>query len=428
MSVDRLERRLPEVLTELSLPRVPDYVDDLLSRTERMSQRPGWTFLERWIPVSTYTDALSLRRPIPLRLLIAVALVLALIVAAVALYVGTQKHVPPPFGPARNGMIVSASAGDILAIDPATGASRKLIAGPHLCCSDVSPDGQHISYLRFGPLGDDDLAAMVIANVDGSTVREIPGQAIAAYDGGEWAPTGDRILVVNRSATLSIVDTATGAVTSVDLPFRAIQASWIGTTGDVLLTQQVTNTVPNGSTLDIYRLTPGATTGATLVATLQNAVDPPKVSPDGTKFLYFTWGPEPHRTGKIHVFDLAAKQDREVSPPEAPGSAHTEEWENPWWAPDSMHIAADRLTVADNYVAIISLAGGEPINVAPPPGAPAGGKCCNIIRVAPDAASVLVRYGPDATDPTYLFPISGGTGQKVSWSFGEEFSWQRLAP
>jgi len=31
MSIDRLERRLPEVMTELALPRIPDYVDELLS-------------------------------------------------------------------------------------------------------------------------------------------------------------------------------------------------------------------------------------------------------------------------------------------------------------------------------------------------------------------------------------------------------------
>src|SRR6185503_1607697 len=62
MSIDRLERRLPEVLTELSLPVMPDYVDNLLSRTERMSQRPGWSFPERWFPVRTIPAGLSLRR------------------------------------------------------------------------------------------------------------------------------------------------------------------------------------------------------------------------------------------------------------------------------------------------------------------------------------------------------------------------------
>ena len=78
MSIDRLERRLPEVLTELSLPRVPDYVDDLLSRTARTPQRPGWTFLERWFPVSAITDAMSLPQRLPLRPLVAIAILVVL--------------------------------------------------------------------------------------------------------------------------------------------------------------------------------------------------------------------------------------------------------------------------------------------------------------------------------------------------------------
>src|SRR6185503_3839333 len=102
MSIDRLERRLPEVLTELSLPRVPDYVDDLLSRTERMPQRPGWTFPERWFPVSAITSALQARRPLSLRPLIILAIVAALIVASLVWYVGSQRRPAPLTGLARN--------------------------------------------------------------------------------------------------------------------------------------------------------------------------------------------------------------------------------------------------------------------------------------------------------------------------------------
>src|ERR1041385_2800968 len=105
MSIDRLERRLPDVLNELALPRVPDYVDTMLSRTERMPQRPGWTFPERWFPVSVITSAISPARRPTLRPLIAVAVVIALIVAAVALYVGSRKHLPPLFRLARNGIV-----------------------------------------------------------------------------------------------------------------------------------------------------------------------------------------------------------------------------------------------------------------------------------------------------------------------------------
>ena len=118
MSIDRLERRLPEVLTELSLPSTPDYVDTLLSRTARTPQRPGWSFPERWIPVSTITSALPVRRPISLRPLIVFAVLLALIVASIAFYVGSRPRPAPLTGLARNGAVVTTSAGvGIVAID-----------------------------------------------------------------------------------------------------------------------------------------------------------------------------------------------------------------------------------------------------------------------------------------------------------------------
>ena len=96
MSMDRLERRLPEVLTELSLPAMPDYVDSLLSRTERTPQRPGWTFPERWFPVSTITAAFAPKRSIPLRPLIVLALLAALVAGALAFYVGSHQRQPAP--------------------------------------------------------------------------------------------------------------------------------------------------------------------------------------------------------------------------------------------------------------------------------------------------------------------------------------------
>ena len=51
MPTDRFERQLPALLTELAEPRTPDYLDDLLWQTANTSQRPAWSFLERWLPM-----------------------------------------------------------------------------------------------------------------------------------------------------------------------------------------------------------------------------------------------------------------------------------------------------------------------------------------------------------------------------------------
>ena len=52
MPTDRFERQLPDAPRPSSrTPRTPDYFDDLLGQTARTSQRPAWTFLERWLPM-----------------------------------------------------------------------------------------------------------------------------------------------------------------------------------------------------------------------------------------------------------------------------------------------------------------------------------------------------------------------------------------
>jgi hypothetical protein len=313
MSSDQLERRLPEILTELSLPRVPDYTEALLGRTARMSQRPAWTYPERWFPVSTLTTALApIRRPV-LRPLIILAVLVALVVASVAWFVGSQRHLPAPFGPARNGVIVTTNAaGDVVTVDPATNVSRTLLAGPNMCCPRISGDGQRVALLRV-PNDGADPTALVVMNIDGTTVREMPASLLSGLGELAWSPQGDRLLLTTASGP-KIVDVASGGVTSINAPSDITGAAWIGTSGDILLTAHVADTAPSGSTLDVYRLPAGSTGGATRITTLQHAVDVPQVSPDGSRFLYFVWGVEDRTHGRIHVFTFATGKDVAVTP------------------------------------------------------------------------------------------------------------------
>jgi sugar lactone lactonase YvrE len=425
MSADRLERRLPEVLTELSLPRVPDYVDNLLDRTARMPQRPGWTFLERWFPVSTLTATLSTRRQ-SLRPLIAVAILIALVMASIVWYVGSQRRPPPLFGPARNGVVVTNNAaGDLVSVDPDTGATRTLIAGQNVCCADVSPDGQRLAFLRtVVPNGD--ATGLAIANMDGSVVREFTEETVRGVTGFEWSPTGDRVLVTNESSVV-LLDVATGQVTPISVPhdisFNISRASWIGTTGDILLTAESPGTGADTGTFRAYRLPAGATSGATEVATLAYTVATPLVSPDGSRLLYFIWGPETRLQGKLHVFDFATGEDRAVTPEDAQAPADITEWENPVWSPDGSQIAAELYTAGPNRVAVIPADGGAPVLVGPAFPTSANGAA---IRFSPDGASLLVTYR--FNNETWLLPVSGAEGRRVPWALTEDLDWQRLAP
>ena len=413
MTTDRLERRLPEVLTELALPRVPDYVDDLLVRTARTPQRPGWTYLERWLPMSTFSAALPAGRRLSMRPLVAVLVLLALVIASIVLYAGSQRRLPPLFGLARNGAVVTAdAAGNIVSVDPSNGAMHTLVTGPNLCCAGFSPDGQHIAYLHVPNPGADP-AGLTVANLDGSTVRDIPSDVLTGLDWVEWTPSGDRLLLSDKYRA-RIFDVATGSVTNLVAPFRVSRASWIGTTGDILLTSFVSDTLTR-----MYRLPAGATSNPKQLAEIQYMVAPPVVSPNGSKFLYFIWGTEDRLHGDLHVFDFATGTDRALT---QEAFYDNQIWENPVWSPDGSAIAAELYGADDLYrIAVISAGGGDPVVIGP--GKPSGTNGAGI-RFAPDGQSLLVTYRSDNT--TWLLPVAGGDGRQVSWATSDDMDWQRL--
>ena len=75
-SSERYERRLPELLDELAAPRTPAYFNDILGQVGRTRQRPGWTFPERWLPMSAVSDRLQAAPRVPLRAVAVAALIL----------------------------------------------------------------------------------------------------------------------------------------------------------------------------------------------------------------------------------------------------------------------------------------------------------------------------------------------------------------
>ena len=142
----RLTTELPEILGELAMGPYPEYIDDVLATTAEVRQRSAWTFPERWLPMVDATRRPALVPGFPWRSFSTAMLLLALLLAAVAIYLGSQQRVPPPFGPARNGLIAYAEGGDIYhgrsrdadgnrhRVRPGGRRWSALFAGRHACC------------------------------------------------------------------------------------------------------------------------------------------------------------------------------------------------------------------------------------------------------------------------------------------------------
>ena len=107
---EQFGRSLAAWLDEEARNRVPAHLDEVLVHTTATRQRPWWSSPERWLPVQTTTLRLS---PAPRVIWILVVLALVIALGAVgALVVGSRQHpLPPPFGPARNGVIVYGGSG-----------------------------------------------------------------------------------------------------------------------------------------------------------------------------------------------------------------------------------------------------------------------------------------------------------------------------
>lgn len=232
---DPFERRITEAIDEIAAARPPDYLTDILRQTARKSQRPRWTFPERWISVDTALSRPGLARSLPVRPLLILALI-ALLALAAAAYIGSRRHVPLPFGPADNGALAYTQAGDIYVRDGVTGVSHVLVSTPGADAFPFfSPDGTMVGFSTTSDTGGEYLK---VANADGTNVRQLlPDPIISA--GAAWRPDSHAMAVdttVLGLHKLLIVPVDGSAVTEIDLgSLEPMSVAWRPPSGDALL-------------------------------------------------------------------------------------------------------------------------------------------------------------------------------------------------
>jgi Tol biopolymer transport system component len=214
---DHFERDLTVWFAETAAPRVPDYTDDLIRLTAGVSQRPRWSFPERWLPMSVVTLARRSLAPVPWRTIAALAVLALLIAATLAFVVGSRPKVPPPFGLADNGLVVYAEQGDLLAIDPVTRAVTSVVEGS---TEDLYPtfsrDGTRIVFERQRPNG---TQLYAVDATGGGEIRLTEPDAIGIY-GLTWSPDDKQLAYINGKLWIVAAD-GSGAK-ALDLPIDAV--------------------------------------------------------------------------------------------------------------------------------------------------------------------------------------------------------------
>ena len=425
MSIDRLARRLPHVLTELAAPTVPDYFDEILAQTERTSQRPARKVLERIIPMEISFQQ-RLRQPAirPGLLSLAVALLILAIAFGVLIVASQRTRLPEPFGRAANGLITYAVDGDIYTVDPETHVVRVVVTGPNQDRDPVwSLDGTHLAFRRQLT---SDTSQVWVARSDGSDLRLVTPEPVPLTDPATaeyvvpyaFSPDGRELLLVSRCGPTWIaqtdgsgIRTLDGVTTNGEGDFRppdGAQIAFVTCSTDAVA---IANTDGRGLR-QLAGPTPTFLYGS------------PRWSPDGSWLAYHTWYPAAVWTVRTHVVRADGSGDRLLRTEPVGDFDGGAEWSN-----DGTRLVIGR-GYGDDIHAVVLAVDGSDAGVRSRVPLVTSIQCCSVFEWAPDDSSVLVTPIGESGTPSQQVVLDPRTGEMhpAPWATVSQPSWQRLAP
>jgi len=429
---DRFERRLPVILDSLAPTRAPEYFDDILGQVDRTRQRPGWTFPERWLPVSTLTNRLAVTPRIPMRAAIAVMLLIVGLVVGALLLAGSRQRVPAPFGPAGNGQIMFIDdTGAIRAGNLVDGTSSIIVASGGNRLPIMSPDGTRLAYLSDNHL--------IVTDPRGrdEVVVATEGLLGAVYLG--WTPDSGRVIASLSTGKLVAYDVAAGAQPSPMLDSANVGGLHNDLT-DLFRPPAGDEVIEYGSGPQGFGLYRRPLNGGERIAVLttETTSEPfsklagPQWSPDGQQLVFTLYPPDNPDLGRAYVVNVDGSGLRRLSKFEQ--RIATVDEGHLAWSPDGTRVAFGKWLNDPSSgdpgvrpVTIVDVASGEEheVGLINPNGYQGW-------AWSPDGTSIIeVPAAPAAgEDADQVIVIDAETGEltRPGWTTGSAPTWQRVAP
>jgi hypothetical protein len=425
---ETFERRVRDWLHADAEHRVPDHLDAVLRLTSVQRQRPAWSSLERWLPMDTAFRPRFFNAPRLGRVALVAALVIGLL-GLLLLYAGSrQNRLPPPFGLARNGEILSSGTGDIVRVDPTTHQTTTVIGGEEFDFGPLfSRDGTMFSFLRGAPAGcgqSDCGLILFVAQADGSNPRALT-PPLRMLDSVDWSPDSRRLAILSQAPTgpghvIDVVNVDGSGMAALDVGRPAHEASWLPPDG-VEIVFRGEQLIPTDPPPGIFAVRPDGTGLRELTtrpAHSSNDYVTIAASPDGSLLAYRDDGdPGGFRE---HILDLRTGIDRILPGPKGQLGGV--------FSPDGSKIAILR-GVDPNGVQLVVLAvDGSSAGVPLGPVASWGpdGPAINNYFWSPDGTAILANYDDEKVGR--IVPIDGTAPTDIQHGEVAFPAVQRLAP
>ena len=425
---DGFERDVPALLEELYLGPTPPYRDDILRRAAATRQRPGWTFIERWLPVSAITRRLAAAPRVPWRAVGLAALLLIAVVIA-ALFVGSQQHrVPPPFGPAANGQIPFIRNGDLWLGDPVTGRSKLLIgeAGDD-AVPQFSPDGTKLAYIRDVPIeGATNLPIDIwVAGADGTNRTKVTPEPIWGWKWIGWTPDSRQLAVVSAPTAVSQVDLYDASGKGSIQPLKAAAGTdfvWYRPPDG----REILFRAPHGTKRGLFAMNADGTNPHLLFEGLDDCCNPLDLdgavyTPDGNQvfFQMADSSQAPNACCYLWVMNADGSNPHEFRPDSGAS------WDGyPSVSPDGKWIAWWRVPGdgTQHGIAVARTDGKGPL-------IDTGPKLVGNAQWvwSPDSSKILMWDNDGGDGKAALLDPEGGPSTEVPWQSDADLDWQRLA-
>jgi Tol biopolymer transport system component len=388
MSTDRLvriERTLPSLFDELADARTPAYLDAAIVTARVPSTRMPW------------------------RQLGVVALIAILVAAMLAAYIGSQRHLPPPYGLARNGVVSFVTpTGDLAIGDPRDGGHEIVVDEQRqVRAPSFSLDGTRLAYQRLDPDG----VRVLVVDLERRQPVEV-AKILDATDTLQWSPDGSRLTFLNRGQVW-IARTDGSGSKALDLAMTAdAEIEWRPPDGKELVVRGKRDEKAALFLLDVdgsnvRQITP-MTSGEFDYLWLT-------WSPDGSRLAYSKAHPR-----EVHVVDVDRGVDTLIQGDTGIGLMF------PRWSPDGTRLAV--MTWLREVPVQVRI-GVIPTDDATPHVTLTGPTFGTGIQHdwAPDGTTILAsEWG--SSQPWLLEPGGGpGTRLDMSASFPDWVEWQRLA-